>query len=187
MNIVPSTRPRLSSAELNERIKSFDLNREKYPLFIVGIRGYYLNSMGKPGVNDRGIYDDALFIVTPNVFAAFNANLDPSVYRDGIATILPGVYFAHKFDTHRGRFSHYPAICQRLAPVKVLRDGGYIDTGMFGINFHKGGRNSTSSEGCQTLHPDQWIPFYELAKSEAVRLYDDFWDQRCIPYILLEN
>ncbi len=83
MRIVPPARPRLSREELRTRLAPFDIDRERYPLIVVGIRGYYRNTMGQPRVNDRGLYDDALFIDSPQVTAAFNGNTDPSTYRPG--------------------------------------------------------------------------------------------------------
>ena len=101
----PGARPRLSLAEVMTRVAPLGLTaRDK--LFVVGIRGYYLDTQGKPGVNDRGIYDDAIFIVAPGIdFRAFNGNTDPSRTRlgtgtgaaKGMACLKPGLWRAHRF------------------------------------------------------------------------------------------
>jgi lysozyme len=150
--------------------------------------------MGAPGVNDRGFYDDALFIDAPSATVAFNGNTDPSGYRKGtgagphkgMASLNPGAWFVHKFDKHKGQ---YLALCQRAGAVTVTRDGTppYPDTGEFGINIHRGGYNTTSSEGCQTIHPSQWESFINLAVDQAKRYHGSKWNKVVIPYILLED
>lgn len=195
--ILPATgKPRLSSQELEQRLQPFGLDRVKHPLIVVGIRGYYRDSMGAPNVNDRGIYDDAIFIHSPSVFAAYNGNTDPSTYRPGhgtsestrgMASLKPGAWFVHQFALHKGK---YMALCQRAGAVTVIRDGNppYEDTGDdFGINIHRGSYTKTSSEGCQTIHPDQWESFIALAKDQAKRYFGAAWESTTVPYILLEN
>lgn len=187
MLIVPN-KPQVKKSVIDKILKNKGIDTKKHPMLIIGVRGYFLNTMGEKATNDRGIYDDAIIIYTPNVYATFNANVDPSVrYKVGRAVLKKGFYLAHKFDIHRGTQSQYPAICQRLANVTVVRDGQGEHTGMFGINIHKGGNTTTSSEGCQTLPPTQWDAFYQLAKSEWVRAYGKNWNKTVVPYLLLDN
>lgn len=181
-------KPQVKKSVIDKILKEKGIDVSKYPMLIIGIRGYFLNTMGEKGNNDRGIYDDAIIIYTPSVYATFNANVDPSVqYKVGRAVLKKGFYLAHKFDIHGGTQSQYPAICQRLANVTVIRDGQGEHIGMFGINIHKGGNTTTSSEGCQTLPPTQWDAFYQLAKSEWVRAYGEKWNKVVVPYLLLDN
>lgn len=192
MPISPPERPRLSSSELRALIAPYAIDRNKYPLVVVGIRGYYKNIMGAPGVNDRGIYDDAIFIDTAQATVAYNGNTDPSAHRvgtgtgskKGMASLNSGAWFVHRFDYHKGK---YLALCQRAGSVTVTRDGdpAYPDTGSFGINIHRGGYNTTSSEGCQTIHPAQWNSFIQLAEDQAKRYSPNAWKSVVIPYILL--
>jgi hypothetical protein len=137
----------------------------------LSIRGYYLDSMGKPGVNDRMIYDDATAIYHPHRgVLTYQSNTDPNGYRKGhgtadstkgMAMLKKGVW---RYGTgyHRG----YRAFRQ-CQPVTVIRDGNppYEDTGWHAINIHAGGVNSTSSLGCQTLPPSTFAQlrplFYE--------------------------
>ena len=192
---LPATgKPRLSTEEIEKLLEPYGIDREKFPLLVIGIRGYYKNTMGAPGVNDRGIYDDAIILHSPSVTATYNGNTDPSSLKvgagfgagKGMASLKPGPWFVHKFDLHNGK---YLALCQRGGNVTVLRDGNppYPDTGSFGINIHRGSYNSTSSLGCQTIHPDQWESFISLAVDQAKRYHGPRWNKVVIPYVLVDQ
>jgi lysozyme len=199
--ILPNSRPKITADELFKLIESYQLDRNKYGLFNVGLRGYYANSLGEKGKNDLNIYDDAIVTVSENGILSFNSNTDPSYLRKGsgfgankgMATLKgDSIYYAHQFGMHRGRKSNkgYMALVQRLGKVTVIRSGNpdYPDTGMFGINMHRGGYKTTSSEGCQTVYPDQYNEFIENGMEESKRLYGSVeWEKTCIPYILLNQ
>lgn len=185
MTNIPNSKPRLSSEDLRKQIEKFKIDRVKYPVLVIGIRGYYADTMGVVGKNDRGIYDDALFIDSPSVSASFNANTDPSVSRTGIAVLKPNEVYLYKIGMHNMK-APYEALRQ-YGRVTVIRDGSskeVTDTAAapFYIDIHKGGYGTTSSLGCQTIHPTQWISFLESVKSELKRN-----KQAVIPYLLIEN
>jgi len=180
--IKPKYTPKQSLADT---IKILEANGIKEPICLVGIRGYYKNSMGD-GKNSRNLYDDAIFVIGPECYIAFNANTDPSaLYKKNVASLCPGVYEYIKGQHGISGNRPYPALRQ-YSDVFVKRDGYnevFKDSpnSRFWINIHRGGRNSTSSEGCQTIHPDQWDSFistvYRIMK-------ENFTDK--IKYILRE-
>jgi lysozyme len=183
--MIPSSKPRapqhiVQSAALAEWRK--DKLRGPMPgFYVLFVRGYYRDSMGKVGVNDRGIYDDAAFVVGPDTFSSFRANADPSVYRNGISSVMTG------WDEYRPG-NHgisrpgggYPAF-RPATPgerVAVTRDGEPGRSARDGVanNIHKGGYRTTSSEGCLTIYPDDWAAFHALVHMELKRLgLRKFW------------
>lgn len=174
MSIVPNSRPRRALADIKKIIAGKVVTAD---VVLVGVRGYYRDSMGKVGANDRGIYDDAIFVVSPEAFVGFNANCDPSVYKKGIATLKPGVYECVKWK-HKGKYDALQIVRDVLA-----RDGqSGEDVGRHGINLHFGSETATWSEGCQTLPKSQFGAFIKLVYSEMNR-----HGQTTIPYILAEN
>jgi len=169
--MIPKNRPQQKRQDTERQLKSAGVTDV---VCLVGIRGYYRDSMGAKGKNDRGIYDDAIILVSPNVHAAFNANVDPGAYginpkvRKGYASLKPGVY-RYRVGKHGiNRGNPYTALVQ-AGPVTVTRDCGLEETGWFGINIHRGSRNSTSSEGCQTLPEPCWTGFINLVQAELKR------------------
>lgn len=178
-NIVPNSTPRLNIDRVLPHVI-----RGGAMVQLIGIRGYYRNTMGKPGENDIGIYDDAICIVSPNVFATFNANTDPSRLKQNVAILEPGKYW-YKLGIHgitKPKERRYEALVQD-SPVEVARFGwADTDIGWFGINIHRGGYNTTSSEGCQTIYPTQWESFILLVKAELKRM-----NQIRLMYILVNN
>lgn len=140
--------------------------------------------MGAKGKNDRGIYDDAIVLLSPSVHATFNANTDPSVFKKGIAVLKAGV---HRFRKGNHGISKpdggYPALrpanAKEELPVERDKEG---DSMGVAINIHRGSYNSTSSAGCQTIYPSQWDGFINLVYSEMNR-----YNQKTIPYLLTET
>jgi hypothetical protein len=98
--------------------------------------------------------------------------------KNGVARLVPGQYRGvWSIDKHQGK---YEALCQRLGNVIVYRDPNKdlvfdetkTDTGMFGINIHKAGQDSTWvenwSEGCQVFkRVKDFDEFMKICKKAA--------------------
>lgn len=173
------TRPQQSQHEVGKLVEPLGV-----PVALLGVRGYYKKLGSNPRTNDINIYDDGIFVWSPNGCCSFNANTDPSASRPHVATLKPGVW-QYRLGIHglsKPKSRQYPALVQ-AAPVTVSRQGEGEETGWFGINIHRGSRFTTSSLGCVTLPPDgNWDAFYSLVKAEMSRA-----QVSRVPFVLVEN
>jgi len=164
------TREQIERAVKQKGFKWFDdASNKGYDVNIVGIRN------NAPSIADKvtNVFDDYITITYKDSlgnwqFFCWNATTDPGKkgvqqYHNakGVARLMPGQYRATWcIDKHQGK---YEALCQRLGEVTVWRDGNKdlkfdevkTDKGIFGINIHKAGTDSTWvenwSEGCQVF------------------------------------
>lgn len=172
-------KPFLSEQEVRDILAANGVDQSKVAL--VGIRGHLDKK------NSRGIYDDAIYVASPKGVLGFRANTDPSRHRKGIAVLQPGI---HLYGTgrHKGRVAF-----RQTEPVTIERDGQGRETGMYAINIHDGGINSTSSLGCQTLAPDEWGVFrplvYALLEEFKNPMRKNDWGEkvRSFPYVLINE
>ena len=146
-----------------------DKENKSYDVNIVGVRNT------SPAVYKKvtNVFDDCLTISFKDEtgnwqFYCWMGTCDPGKKgvqqfsnKKGVARLVPGQYRGvWKIDKHQGK---YDALCQRNGNVTVWRDANKDlvfeettkDTGMFGINIHKAGQDSTWvenwSEGCQVF------------------------------------
>lgn len=159
---IPNSAPQMKRAELEAKLKPWldQLPIDKWPMVALVIRGYYLNTMGKPGVNDRGEWDDAngfLERKPDGIFAIFNANADPTAqYRKNLGSVHAPQIIYFKIGKHKGRDAF-----RQASTFMVDRDGvGLVKAGTErAFNWHDDitASQSTSSEGCQT-NPKKIFP-----------------------------
>ncbi len=176
MDYIPGFRPEMPLLQAFALIQNRTI-----PNCLLGIRGFF-NEYYKTDSNERGVYDDAIFLVTDKICLGFNANCDATKYVDDTAELNPGLW-SYKTGIHglkKTPDKQYMALVQNR-PVTVTRANGITETGFFGINIHRGGQYSTGSLGCQTIYPGQWEEFIETTKS-AIRLNM----QPIIPYLLMD-
>ncbi len=171
--ILPDARP-VQNAEVTRQI--VEAHRHLLPkqvakddTLILAVRGYYSKTFKAAG-NDRGVYDDAIFVVLPDRVVSFNANTDSSNYKTGVANLKApqGVgYIRGKHGLSRSD-GGYMAFRQ-ATDVVVVRDKQGEDKDSAGkrfwTNLHRGGITGTSSLGCITVPPHQWDEFRDLLYS----------------------
>jgi lysozyme len=164
-SFLPSTRPRITREDALRRAGIDSLAG----VVVIGLRGYYQDTTSE---NKRGIYDDALCVVGPEHFSAYNGNTDPSAFRPGIATLRPGVYpykpGKHGISRPGGGYPAFrPATTGEKLPV--YRDGESNPQPGVAINIHRGSNTGTSSLGCQTIPPAQWEAFRSAVMDQLKR------------------
>lgn len=180
------------------------------PVMVLAVRAYYRDSIGKPGRNDFGVWDDAALLVdlVSGEVRPFNSNTDPSAVghnaKNGgklYAQLVAGVW-PFRRGPHKGIPDHFRQLTASEAvdfdlerfftdrrargefAVRRLADAdhGKVEWGYQAINLHEGSPRGTSSWGCQTWPPDQWIEFQRAAYAMM-----DARQQRVLPYVLTEE
>lgn len=177
------TRPKITLEELMQKFGDL-IKPIPEKVLVVAIRGYYRDSMGMVGQNDRNIYDDAMIVISTNFYATFNANTDPSKFKNGVAKLVPGLHYFKKGKHHIGTSKAYDAFrpATQDESLPVVRDGQVGTSKGIAINIHKGGLYTTGSEGCQTIISDQWDEFQKTVYNLMTQN-----NQTRLPYLLVEN
>lgn len=177
-----------------------DTGHKSYDVNIVGIR----NASSTVAKKVTNVFDDLLTISYRDAdgswqFFAWAATVDPGKKavqqfsnRAGVARLVPGQYRGvYKIDLHGGK---YTAVCQRLGNVTVWRDAdknlefseSREDTGMFGINIHKAGQDSTWVEnwsaGCQVFKRVKDFDVFMSICKKAAKIHGNKFS-----YTLLES
>ena len=167
------TREQVETAVKSKGYKWFEDSANKsYDVNIVGIR----NNSPSVAKKVTNVFDDHITLTFKDEkgvlqFYCWMATTDPGKksmlewnkmgITGGCARLVPGQYrTTYSIDKHQGK---YDALCQRLAKVKVYRDSDFdleydedkITEGIYGINIHKSGRDSTWvdswSAGCSVF------------------------------------
>jgi len=193
-SIIPPQLPKLPAEVVNRILAA---NHVVHAVALLSVRAYRRDTMGKPGVNDAGIYDDAIFLRFPGGMLPFNANTDPS--RFGWNADLGKPFAQLKCGTwpfirglHKGQYMALRQPYEEQADeldlpdhghFTVIRDDGrghrYEDNGYHAINLHRGGANGTSSWGCQTIPPDDY-PRFIAAVTREMKAVGQKWIPNCL-------
>ena len=195
------TKEQIETAVKAKGYKWFDDAANKtYDVNIIGVR----NNAPSVAKKVTNVFDDHLTITFKDEngveqFYCWMATCDPGKKgvqqfhnSKGVARLVPGQYRGvWKVDKHQGK---YEALCQRLGNVTVWRDANkdlifeekVTDTGMFGINIHKAGQDSTWvenwSEGCQVFKRVKDFDVFMSICKKAAKIHGNKFS-----YTLLES
>jgi len=195
------TREQIKTAVESKGYKWFNDNANKgYDVNIIGVRNNAKDVYKKV----TNVFDDFITISFKDEngveqFYCWNATTDPGKKgvqqfhnKKGVARLIPRQYrTTWAIDLHQGKYS---ALCQRLSNVDVWRDGNkdlifdevLKDTGMFGINIHKAGQDSTWvenwSEGCQVFKRVKDFDVFMSICKKAAKIHGNKFS-----YTLLES
>jgi hypothetical protein len=175
--LVPDSRPQRSRELIEGIVANHLVTLNKAVL--VTIRGYYRDTMGKKGVNDHAMYDDAAFLISPDFFKSYNFNTDPQKAGQKKAKLKAPAKIEYYKGRHKGKYNAlrpYPEGVQ----LPCTRDG--VESLCSHTNIHKGGFRDTHSEGCQTVYPTQYDGFIKDVYSQM-----DKYKQKTIMNILVEE
>jgi len=191
---------------IKDRFKGI-LEGEKDYEFFDGNLPHNVNIIGIRNMAGRvNKFDDILLAIYRDTHKrwlvdSYQITTDPGLYWlkkpmnvSGTAILCPDQYRGvYKIDKHRGK---YDALCQRGGPLTVWRDSdrdsshdmddATKDTGYFGVNIHKAGRNSTQvdkwSAGCQVFKNDgDYKEFMTTIRASEKRFGNSF------TYTLIES
>lgn len=210
MGITPPSKPLAREKEVRHILDLHEVPILGCKAMLLAVRGYRRDTMGKVGVNDTSVYDDAIFLVTPTSFLACNANADPSrigwnsSLKKPFAQLKVGVWPFIK-GLHKGQYAALRQPYEEQADSRDLSkvfgvadprshghftvvrkytgsDGierSYDDTGYHAINIHRGGVHGTSSWGCLTLPPDEWL-YFQTAVYRSMAELNQPWIPCCL-------
>ena len=177
MSIVPGSRPKQTREETEAILSARGVDFTT-KVALLGIRGYYADSMGRPGENDQAMYDDALVVIGPGVYQTFNFNTDPQKAGHRKAMLDAGLYDFYK-GKHKNKYNALRPYPEGVS-LPCTRDGVRSMCGL--TNIHKGGFRDTFSEGCQTIYPTQYDPAMSLIYAEMTK-----HGQKTIKYLLIDG
>ena len=195
------TKEQIETAVKSKGYKWFEDNSNKgYDVNIVGVR----NNAPSVAKKVTNVFDDHITLTFKDEkgvlqFYCWMATTDPGKKgvmefhnNKGVARLVPGQYRSvWMVDKHQGK---YDALCQRNGNVNVYRDANknltfeefIIDIGMFGINIHKSGQDSTWvenwSEGCQVFKRVKDFDVFMSICKKAAKIHGNKFS-----YTLLES
>ena len=178
------TREQIETAVKSKGYVWFEGEKD-YDLNIVGIRN---SATGNKVTN---VFDDTMTVSYKIngawIFKQWSCTTDPGTKgvkefhnAGGVARLVEGQYRgSHTIGLHQGK---YEALKQ-AKPVKVYRDANKdmtydetkTETGIFGINIHKAGADSTYvenwSEGCQVFKKSADFDSFMVIAKEAAKIH----------------